>query len=184
MRAKHCKKAKQPLLIVLLSLVVLAIAVGGVSAFLISKTEPLENVFTPAKVTCEVEESFSGGVKQNVSVKNTGDVAAYIRAAVVATFVSENGKVLATAPTEGTDYIVEWGNGNWQKGSDGFWYYKLAVSPENSTDYLIKSVVSVDAPAGYNLNLQIVATAIQSDPANAVEEAWGVAIENGEISFN
>ena len=33
----------------------------------------------------------------------------------------------------------------------------------------------------YKLSVDILADAVQADPPQAVEESWGVAVENGEI---
>ena len=49
---------------------------------------------------------------------------------------------------------------------------------------LIDSAVAVSAPAGYRLNIQILATAIQSAPDDAVQEAWGITPVNGELIPN
>ncbi len=158
--------------------------VGGVWAYLTSKTNSVSNTFDPAKVTCSIEETFKDGTKSNVAVRNTGDVDAYIRAMVVATFQSNDGKVLATAPVEGVDYTVSWSNVGWNKGSDGFWYHLSPVAPDKLTSNLIDTATVMSAPNGYSLNIQIIATAIQSNPENAVIEAWGITPTNGKIYPN
>lgn len=164
----------------LLVAVLLVAGVGGVYAYITAKTAGLTNRFDPVEVTCQVEETFDGTVKQDVRIRNTGDINGFIRATVVASWVDSNGRVLATAPVEGADYTVEWGDGQWIKGSDGFWYHGAAVSPNGTTSYLIKSLSPISTPAGYHLQVQIIASAIQADPAEAVEAAWGVTA-NGYI---
>lgn len=177
-------KKNKRLIITILCLCIVTCAVGGVVAYLTSRTEPVTNEFVPAKVSCVVEEIFEGGVKNDVKIRNTGNVDAYIRVSVVANFVSDDGKVLATAPQEGTDYMVVWNPHGWKKGTDGFWYCKQAVAPDGLTPMLIESAVAVSAPAGYRLNIQILATAIQSAPDAAVQEAWGITPVNGELIPN
>lgn len=67
-------------LFALVSVLVLIFAAVGVTvAYLQTQTEPLENQFTPAKVSCKVEETFDGNVKSNVTIRNTGDTDAFIR---------------------------------------------------------------------------------------------------------
>lgn len=156
--------------------VLLAFAVGGVYAYITAKTDEVTNRFEPVEVTCRVEESFDGNVKQDVRIRNTGDIHAFIRATVVAVWVDADGKVLAETPVEGTDYTVRWGDGQWTRGSDGFWYHGAAVPPNATTGYLIESLNPVAVPEGYRLQVQIFATAIQSDPAEAAETAWGVNV--------
>lgn len=155
--------------------------VGGVWAYLSAQTEPVTNNFVPARVSCSVEETFREGIKSDVKIRNTGNVDAYVRAVVVATFVSDDGKVLATAPQEGVDYTVTWASVGWLKGSDGFWYYDYAIAPDAVTTNLIEKASAISVPDGYRLNLQIIATAVQSDPERAVTDAWGITPTGGKL---
>lgn len=183
-QAKHFRKRQRNMKAVVLvaaCLTLLLCSVGGVWAYLLSKTGTVTNTFVPAEVTCAVEETFQDGVKSDVKIRNTGNIDAYIRAMVVVTFVSEEGKVLAVSPKEGVDYTVTWSNGGWKQGADGFWYYADPVSPDQLTANLIETASAQSAPTGYRLNIQIIATAIQSDPADAVQNAWGVTPTNGKL---
>lgn len=157
-------------------IVLLAGAVGGTWAFLVAQSEPVQNNFTYAHVSCKVDEKFENGVKSDVQIKNTGDIPAYIRACIVVTWKDENGNVSAAAvPVKGTDYTMEMGK-DWTEGTDGYWYYKTAVNPDGFTPELItkcKKTTNANAPEGYNLSVEILADAIQSEPASAVTEAWG-----------
>ena len=159
-------------------------SVGGVWAYLSAKTDTIDNEFLPAYVACRVEETFSGGVKSNVTIRNTGNVDAYIRAAVVATFVDDNNKVYAVSPKEGVDYNVFWATDGWTLGSDGFWYHADSVAPNALTSVLIHTAQQLSAPDGFSLNIQIVATAIQSTPESAVSSAWGITPANGKLIPN
>lgn len=181
MRRRTRKKKVNVAVIAVLFLCIIAGTVGGVYAYLTAKTDPISNEFVPAKVSCLVEEDFAEGVKSNVKVRNTGNIDAYIRAVVVATFVSEDGKVLATAPKESVDYFIQWGTDGWTQGQDGYWYHTKPVKPEETTVTLIESAYELSVPDGYRLHLQILATGVQSDPAIAVQEAWGVSVNNGEL---
>ena len=176
------RKNAKTIVIVSLCLCIIACSVGGVIAYLMAKTGPISNEFVPAKVSCSVEENFADGVKSNVTVKNTGNIDAYIRATVVATFVSEDGKVLAKAPKEGVDYIIQWGTDGWIQGQDGYWYHTKPVKPEETTALLIESAFQALEQPDFQLNIQILATAVQSAPELAVQEAWGVTVSNGEIA--
>lgn len=180
--AKHKISKKAKLVAIIAACLCLTFcAVGVVQAYLSSRTEPVTNTFVPAKVSCVVEETFQDGIKRNVKVRNTGNVDAYVRAVVVATFVSDDGKVLATAPKEGIDYTVTWGNAGWLKGSDGYWYYDFALAPDAITTNLIESASAISVPNGYRLNLQIIASAVQSDPVRAVIDAWGITPTDGKL---
>ena len=178
-------KIKMAALIACLALICTA-AVATTVAYIITKTESKENIMTPSKVACEVEETFDGDIKTNVKVKNTGDTSAYIRAAVVVTWTSddENNKVSAITPVAGVDYeIIFAENVKWTLGSDGYWYYADAVDAKALTQTLIKSCSPVEGrtPDGFVLSVEIVASAVQSSPAQAVKDAWGVDVNNGAL---
>lgn len=181
MNAGFFKIHRKAAIVAMLCLCAALCIVGGSFAYLIANTDTLSNEFVPATVSCVVEEVFENGVKENVRVRNTGNIDAYIRAAVVVTFVSEDGRVLATPPKEDVDYTVTWGASGWQKGTDGYWYHKKAVAPEALTAPLIETASAISAPDGYRLNIQIIVSAIQSFPEASVKEAWGVNLSNGEL---
>ena len=179
-------------LFALVSVLVLIFAAVGVTvAYLQTQTDPLENEFTPAKVSCEVAETFDGNVKSDVSIRNTGDTDAFIRVSVVANWVKTDSKnnvtsVYAQQPVAGTDYTLTLAdnfNANWLKDSNGFYYYKNAVKLNEATDTLIKECTLIgEAPAGYTLAVEIVASAIQASPETVAEEHWKVAVENNAIT--
>ena len=182
---KHNKKAATLLVSLLLAVCVTA---GGTLAFL-TDAKGLTNTFTPSHVTTEViEDPFDGTTKENVTIKNTGNTEAWIRAAVVITWQDEKGNVYGQMPVEGEDYEIAYDLKNgWIKGDDGFYYWTKPVksveeAPNNcSTGVLIKSctvggTTAVAPPSGYNLNVEIIGSGIQSKPDDAVEEAWGVTV--------
>ncbi len=153
-------------------IVLLAGAVGGTWAFLVAQSEPVQNNFTYAHVSCTIDEKFENGVKSDVKIQNTGDIPAYIRARIVVTWKDASGKVSAV-PVKDSDYTMTMGTG-WTKGTDGYWYCNTAVDAGGETPVLItKCEKKGNAPKDYNLSVEILADAIQSEPASAVTEAWG-----------
>ncbi len=160
-------------------IVLLAGAVGGTWAFLVAQSEPVQNNFTYAHVSCTIDEKFDGTTKSDVQIQNTGDIPAYIRARIVVTWKDENGNVSSTVPVKNTDYTITFNETDWtQQG--GYWYCKTAVNPDGFTPKLITECKKTGtAPKDYDLSVEILADAIQSEPANAVKEAWG---ENNPLS--
>ena len=151
----------------LLALVlILVCTVGGTVAYLVAHTDPVTNTFTPGKVSCQVEEEFKDNdtVKTKAVVKNTGNVPAYIRVAVVANTVDENGDITGMADLSQVDWLNE---ANWTEGNDGFYYYKGVVQPGDVTENLLKNGIPLTG-----IQVTILASAIQSMPDAAVEEAW------------
>ena len=79
---------------VIATVLLLALAIGGTLAWLSTKDAPIQNTFLPTKVTCEVTETFdrSTGVKSNVNVKNTGTIDAFIRVKLVTYRTNDEGQ--------------------------------------------------------------------------------------------
>ena len=160
-------------------LLLLGAAVGSTVAFLIDKTDPATNTFTYAKVSCEVTESFTNNKKDNVQVKNTGTTDAYIRATYVVNWVDVNGNIAASDP-EGYSYsLTKNPDSKWIE-KDRYFYYTSPVAPGDSTQgSLLTCTVIYPVNPEYTLSVEILAEAIQSTPANAVQEAWGVTPTSG-----
>ena len=167
--------------VVLLTAVALlfAAAVGGTIAYLMAQTSEVVNTFTPTNIDISVEEEFSGNVKENVVIRNNGNIPAYIRAMIIVTWQDEHGNVHAQKPVEVTDYTLVLGNSPWKKENDGFYYYQYPVAAEGITADLISSCTPVEgkAPAGYNLHVEILAQAIQADGlgVSSAKEAFAAA---------
>ena len=94
---KRAQKAykKRILLTTLMALFLGTAAVGTSLAFLVDSTTSITNKFTPSKVTGEIEENFDNKVKENVQIKNTGDVAAYVRVMLVPNWVDKEENIAA-----------------------------------------------------------------------------------------
>lgn len=185
-------RQRKPVTLLVSLLLLLGIAIGSTVAFLATRTAAKKNTFTPSKVSSQVTESFDGTTKSNVAVKNTGDIDAYLRATVNITWRKDQNTadqtVTAKVPQEGVDYTITYSAGTgWAKGEDGYWYYLTPVAPGESTGNLIEScklLPGAKVPTGYHLSVEIIASAIQSVPAKAVGEAWGVTItENGVTPY-
>lgn len=193
---KQLRRPKRLATLLVSLLLVLGVAVGGTVAFLSTSTGSKVNTFTPSEVTCEVTETFKNNVKSNVAVKNTGDTTAFIRAAINVTWMKNeeagteynaaDQTVSAKVPLKGTDYSITLAeNNNWIQGADGYYYYKLPVDPQGSTEVLIedcKLQESASVPDGYHLSVEIVASAIQSAPDSVVQDMWYVTVANGIIT--
>ena len=173
-------RANKPAALFLAVLLLLGVVVGSTIAYLIADTTPVENSFTYAKVSCQVTESFNKTTKSNVQIKNTGSTDAYIRATYVVNWVDTQGNIVASVP-EGYSYsLTENPNGKWTKGNGGYFYYLSPVAPGASTPgSLLTCTVMYPENPEYTLSVEILATAVQSAPAKAVQEAWGVTAPAG-----
>lgn len=182
-------KTKALLLLAMMALL-LTVAVSGTIAWLADNSGPVENTFTPAEVNCQINEEWTDGgtEKKNVTVENTGNVYANIRAAIVVTWQNSNGDVYGTLPNLGTDYTLSLNTGtaaNQWTESGAYYYYNSPVAPETATSVLINSCeVKADAPeAGYNLHVEVLAQAIQAEGvtgATGITDTWSSAKTNGK----
>ena len=164
-------------------MLLLGVAIGGTIAWLSTKTTPVTNTFTPAKVTCKVEENFdeNTGVKTNVNVKNNGNIAVYIRVKLVTYRTNDAGQHIG-----GTADLPEFTRGkDWVKHGE-YYYYTLPVAPDekpvaNLAEKMTLQKFYNDADGGKQA-LDVMAEAIQSEPEKAVGEAWGVRISQGSVT--
>ena len=181
-RKKHSRIRMNKLAILFIAVVMLIGAVvGSTVAFLVTETAPVENKFTYASISTGIEETFDGTTKSGVKVTNTGDTAAYIRATYVVTWCDMSGNVVPSVP-EGYSYsLTKNPDGTWKKIGDYF-YYPTPVEPtepNNSTlGSLLDCEVTYPTDHKYQLHVEILASAIQSTPANAIQKAWGITPPN------
>lgn len=180
---KLISKQVLPLLLLLLVAVLL---IGTTVAFLVSRTDPVENIFRASKVDVEIHETFENNVKTDVSIENTGDIDAYIRCIFTVNWMDDEGNVYAEAPDD-DDYVLSLKNGTQWFTADGtMYYYAYPVSSGATTEVLIERCVlaqGVTPPEGYHLSVDIYAEGIQADPVDAVTQAWNVTVDgDGRIS--
>lgn len=152
----------------------LALMAAGALALLVAGTTPVANRFAPSALTCEVEETFNGKVKSDVRIKNTGDSDAYIRVALVTYFVDAAGCVDG-ARTAALPAFTP-GDGWVQYGA--YYYYTLPVAAGETTATPLVDRMALEP----GQVVEVLASAIQSTPARAAGEAWGVTVEPGSVT--
>lgn len=180
-RAKLKKSWILATLAVLLTVAIMA-SVNATYAYLFTKTNSAENKFVPAVVACEIDEDFIDNVKKDVSVKNIGTTEAYMRMVVVVAWKDDNGNYLAVRPQENVDYTLKANTDGWFK-YDEVWYCKTPIAVGFNTPQLIVEFKATgeNIPEGYHLSIQFLADAIQSQPDQAVKDAWGVDVVNNQL---
>ena len=181
------------ILSVLLLAVVLVIISSSVGAYMRKQTATVENEFAPAEVSCEVEEEFTNNQKTSITVKNTGNIEAYLRLRLVTYWVVKDQDDKTEIVAESSPILnVDYDQNNWFK-VDGIYYCKLPVAPGESTPDLLakdKGIVlksnKKDENTTYYQVVDVFAEAIQSLPEDAVTEAWDVVVvdSDGKLSKN
>ena len=177
---------------VILVVAALIAAIGGTMAWLTDSPVGITNTFEPAKIKIAIHENESDGfptdktgtTKENVHVQNESSVPIYVRVALVPTWEDAQGTAVAYPASLG-DLDITWGTDGWY--TDGEYYYHTStVAAGTETKNLIVSAYvdpeSAGYTAGYHMNLQVLAQAIQAegigkdaydDAKKPVKLAWG-----------
>lgn len=180
-RAKKHSRIRMNKLAILFIVVVMLIGavVGSTVAFLVTDTQPVTNTFEYAKVSCEViEDTWNQTTKSGVHIKNTGTTDAYIRATYVVNWLNKDGTIAASVPTDYSYSLTENPDSKWTYNpNDGYFYYWTPVAPSGFTAGSLLTCIVTEQPDNpqYILSVEILATAVQSTPEQAVKDAWGVS---------
>ena len=154
------------------------LATTGVFASLFDTTSVVGNKFEAADVSAGINNGQRGGAGTEYTVSNDGNLPVFVRVKIIANWVDENGNPMMYPP-EGS-YHISTGSG-WARTvsaadpTEGYWYYDGLLEPGATTEPLITGV-SVD---GGEVELVLLSETIQTNPADAVSEAWDVAYRNG-----
>ena len=178
---EHRKAAREGVLkngrlaaMLIATILLLALTIGGTLAWLSASTGPIVNKFSPSEVTCKVEENFDEktGEKTNVNVTNTGNIDAFIRVKLVTYRTNTDGQHIG-----GTAEIPSFTPGDGWMEYNGYYYYTKPVAPNGKPDSALISSITLtqkytDADGGMQA-IDVIAEAIQSKPEAAVKDAWG-----------
>lgn len=168
---------------------VLVLMCGTAFALMFRQTQLHENQFDTAFVACEVHEAldgsgdYTGGTqnansKTGITVKNTGNIDAYLRVRFVSYWVDKDGNIVAK-PSQMPDISVK---SDWIAGSDHTYYYKSSVASGGFTAELLAAPIVLNTSAeGYLQVVEVFAEAIQSLPEKAATQSWHVTIKDEQI---
>ena len=156
--------------LLLIAALLLTLTVGGTLSYIVTGSALSVNRFSPAFVALSVSDDGK--------VTNTGNVDAYIRAAVVVNWMDNSGNVCGIKPNCTLSV-----SDNWTVGNDGFYYYSDKVAPSASTLTAPAYITDHDVPPSsqYSLSIEIAAEALQADGETdgenipAHQDAWSIA---------
>ena len=168
--------SKKPITLFVALVLLLTLAVGGSIAWLQSSAD-VTNSMEPGQVPIQINETLNGTSKTSVTVTNNGNIQAYIRVAIIANAVDEEGNVTTIGSAPGYTVNEE----KWQSVG-GYYYYKGVVEPKDKAGNTTESLFISDVGfAGGEIN--ILAESIQAlgviDDKPASAAAWGVVYNNG-----
>ena len=124
-----------------------------------------------------VNETFNGTTKSNVSVKNTGNGIAYVRVAVVANWVNDEGQAVQSCDLSSLAFNTT----DWTKSGD-FYYCKKAIRPGSRTPNLFNAFTAPATKPGESLHVEmaVIAQGVELDYTAGgsysakANTAWGI----------
>ncbi len=172
---KENKRSRKKTIIMLVSIVLaVTVAVAGTLAYLFTRTDDVVNEFHPAEVTCKVEETFENNIKSNVSIKNTSNIDAFIRVAVVTNWVDTpvQPKIIARSEADRAKLSLE--KTNFIQGEE------IKVTATGSgMDWI--GIYPLSYPSGYDGASCIRYKFVKTDTSDATESTATVTINDGEL---
>ena len=170
-------KLRKILLICLICVLLLTVSLlCAVFAYMFKQTDTVEMEFVPAHVASEVVENFDGVNKSSITVKNTGNIDAYLRVRMVTYWINADNEIVPVA-SQMPAYTV---HSDWLPLGDHTYCYVYPVAPGNTTpaNLLATQMTLETSEEGYRQVVAVFAEAIQANPDNAVEEAWIVKVSD------
>lgn len=179
-------KRKNLIRVLIVLSVLLVLLCGTTLALMFRQTSLVTNEFETAIVDCYVHEQTDtgtemAGAKSSITVKNTGNIPAYIRVRFVSYWVDSEGHIVGKASEMP---VISYDETTWFK-KNGIYYCRTPIAVGGYTPELLQSgktiVLRADAETGYRQVLEVFADAIQSEPNKAVTQSWNVGISGGNI---
>lgn len=141
------------------------------------KTNTYTINYAVPNLSVAVDYTNSGTAISGISITKTG-IKAYVRAAIVCHMVDGEGLVHSTA--EGT--MNGFNSTDWEKGSDGFYYYKNPVSSAKDASGTVTTQTTtlnglctgytLPTESGLTCKFNIAAQAVQYDPSKTCQQAF------------
>ena len=177
--------SRRSILLTVSVLVLCLSMVGGTMAWLTTRTDPVENIFTVPGPGIKIEEEFDNKVKKDVGITNTGDIPLYVRLNLVCSYVDGEGNVYPKAPVAGESYTLVPGSSDWVQASDGTYYYTKPLAPGQRTSDAVESITpkyDSSLPEGVALDVHVLAQYVQAEgmkgSEHMVETLWPVTVQS------
>lgn len=165
-------KSRLPLLLLILC-AVSGVVVNAVYAKYVKDIDRPVDVAIVGEGNIKIAVSKNGNETYSIHHTSESKIPAYIRFAVVTNWKQKEGDALwYTGPQS-----VTVTSSNAQPLSDGYYYCVVEGKAEIAIDKVVSGITVTTeevAPDGYELEVKILAEAIQCMPASVVGTAWGV----------
>jgi hypothetical protein len=167
------KLFKSKITFLLAVILLVTVAVASTFALLMVVTQSLRNLFSPPTISCQTTYDDD---TDTWTVTNDGDVAVYVRVAVVPYLTNASDKVFWNTPV----CTVTYDDTKWSVlGKHGYYYYSKTLAPKETVVFG-SAVVNAAAAAqfGFDVSKVVVnAEAFQVGSDDALLDAWGVAYD-------
>lgn len=119
----------------------------------------------PDEVNVTISDTCSETVLNDITITNTGNVAAYLRAVIVANWQDEYGNIVAAWDFEPTEFAGLPGTG-WALGDDGYYYTTSTVAVGDEAPALFTSYTPPTTPPvpGSHLVMDVAVQAVKAKP--------------------
>lgn len=198
--------AKSKLLVSLLALICI-MAVGGTMAYLFAKTDPVTNSFSGADLNTELHEEGKTAADKTVTVSNTGESPAWVRARLLVSGIDPKNVVILTSDhgrvqnnqiglvMPASEWQVKIGDNwkapnsegvNYSNFADEWIYYTTPLAGKtdikiDSTDELLDGVVFGSAVNAENISITVIhesVLALDTKDAPDGTKAWKYAFDH------
>lgn len=177
------EKVKKIGLIIIIMLIFISSKVT--IAYLMTTSES-ENEFDVGIVKPKIQETFdkTSKTKKNINIKNDGNVDIYVRAYITYNFENDDNTILEGIPVLNTDYSISLSFSNWiYNEDDGYYYYKEAIMPNETTEDLINEIKILYNGNDKYVVVTVLAEAVQKVPNKAINELWDKETQNDTIQI-
>ncbi|MCQ2137915.1 MAG: fimbrillin family protein [Bacteroidales bacterium] len=125
------------------------------------------------RVDVEILEYVTGNVKSNVAFRNKGNCKSWMRAAIIANWYDSEGAIVGNWSENDTSSGTFSGlpGESWEKGSDGFYYYKELVNPGATTSNLFDSYTKKTA-SDRILKMEIIVQTVIYNNSKTYKTIW------------
>ena len=171
---------KKPLTLFVALVLLLTRAVGGSLAWLVSN-DNVTNSMVPGEVPIQINETVSNNVKSDVTVTNDGNIQAFIRVAIIANAVDEQGNVTTVGNKPSFTVSSDWTE------IDGYYYYNGIVEPKGTPGNRTAPLFTTDVSFA-NGEINILAESIQvqggiTGDGNASVDAWKASFDSSTATW-